>query len=357
VADTLIVAWPNGIAARGEVRHQYVHAVDIVPTIYDMLGVEVPAVIKGYTQAPIEGDSFAASFTDPGAPGRETQFYSMLGMRALYHQGWLATTLHPPLSGWSHFEHDVWELYDLRSDRSQIHNVAAEHPERLEELKGLWFYYAGIYNGLPLDDRSALEIIASPRPQPSEPRGRYVYYPRTSEIAESVAVNVRRRSYTVGAGVAVDTPEAEGVLFAHGGVGGGHSLYLKDGRLHYVYNWLGERVQTVSSPEPGPTGTHALSAEFSKTGDDPQTGSATGTLTLYVDTEAVAESEIMTQPGFFSLCGDGVSVGRDSGSPVTDDYSAPFEFAGGTVERVVVDVSGEHYVGHEKEVLAYIARD
>jgi arylsulfatase A-like enzyme len=357
VADPLIVAWPAGIAARGEVRHQYVHAVDVVPTIYELIGIDPPAVLKGYTQSPIEGDSFAGSLTDTGAPGRETQFYSMLGMRALYHQGWLATTLHPPISGWSNFEHDEWELYDLRADRSQTRNVAAEHPDRLERLKGLWFYYAGVYKGLPLDDRTPREILTSPRPQPSEPRDRYVYYPDTAEIPESVGFNIRRRSYTIAAGVQLDTPEAEGVLFAHGGVAGGHSLYIKDGRLHYVYNWLGERIETVSSPDPIPTGNHVLSAEFSKTGDDPDTHSATGTLTLYVDTEQVAEGEIMTQPGNFSLVGDGICVGRDSGSAVTADYSAPFAFAGGTIERVVVDVSGEHYVDYEKEVLAYLARD
>jgi arylsulfatase A-like enzyme len=356
VSDPLIVAWPKGITARGEVRHQYLHAVDVVPTLYDMLDVDPPDVLKGWTQAPIEGESFAASFAETEAPGRETQFYSMLGMRALYHQGWLATTLHPPISGWGKFERDVWELYDLSSDRSQIHDVAAQHPDRLEALKGLWFYYAGVYKGLPLDDRTALEIISSPRPQPTEPRERYVYYPGTAEVPESVGVNVRRRSYTIAAGVRVDTPEAEGVLFAHGGVAGGHSLFLKDGRLHYVYNWLGERVQTISSPDPFPTGTHVLSAEFSQTGGDADTGSALGRLTLYVDTEPVADAEIMTQPGFFALCGDGICVGRDSGSPVAD-YNAPFAFAGGAIERVIVDVSGEHYVDHEKEVLAYLARD
>jgi arylsulfatase A-like enzyme len=357
VADPLIVAWPDGIAARGEVRHQYVHAVDVVPTLYELLGVDPPDVLKGWTQSPIEGESFAASLSDPGAPGRETQFYSMLGMRALYHQGWLATTLHPPISGWGNFDRDEWELYDLGTDRSQTRNVAGQYPERLEELKGLWFYYAGIYKGLPLDDRTAREILTSPRPQPSEPRDRYVYYPDTAEVPESVGVNIRRRSYTVAAGVQLDTPEAEGVLFAHGGVAGGHSLYVKDGRLHYVYNWLGERIETISSPDPIPTGNHVLSAEFDKTGDDPDTYSATGTLTLYVDTEAVAAGEIMTQPGNFSLVGDGICVGRDSGSAVTADYIAPFAFAGGTIERVVVDVSGEHYVDYEKEVLAYLARD
>jgi arylsulfatase len=357
VADPLIVSWPKGIAARGEVRDQYVHAVDVVPTLYDLIGIDPPEVLKGYTQSAIEGETFAASLADAGAPARETQFYSMLGMRALYHQGWLATTLHPPISGWSNFAHDEWELYDLRADRSQLHNLATDHPERLEELKGLWFHYAGVYNGLPLDDRTPREILTSPRPQPSEPRNRYVYYPGTADIPESVGVNIRRRSYTVAAGVTIETPEAEGVLFAHGGVAGGHSLYLKDGHLHYVYNWLGERIQTTSSPEPIPTGTHVLSAEFHKTGDDPDTHSATGTLTLYVDTEAVAEDEITTQPGNFALTGDGICVGRDSSSPVSPKYSAPFAFAGGTIERVVVDVSGDHYVDHEKEVLAYLARD
>jgi arylsulfatase len=357
LADPLIVAWPRGITARGEVRDQYLHAVDVVPTIYDMLGIDPPDVLKGWTQSPVEGESFAASFADAGAAGRETQFYSMLGMRALYHRGWLATAVHPPISGWSNFEHDVWELYDLRTDRSQTRNVASEHPDRLEELKGLWFYNAGLFKGLPLDDRTALEIISDQRPQPSEPRGRYVYYPNTADVPESVAVNVRRRSYTIAVGVRVEQPEAQGVLFAHGGVGGGHSLYLRDGRLHYVYNWLGERIQEVASSDPVAPGAHVLTAEFRKTGDDPATMSAIGTLTLYVDTEAVGAAEIMTQPGMFALTGDGLSVGRDSASPVSPDYRAPFAFVDGTIERVVIDVSGDHYVDHEQEVLAYIVRD
>jgi arylsulfatase A-like enzyme len=357
VADMLLVAWPARVAPTREVRHQYLHAVDIVPTIYDLLEIEPPAVLKGYTQSPIEGQSFAATLTDPSAPGRETQFYSMLGMRSIYHQGWLANTLHPPLSGWGNFDQDVWELYDLRADRTQTRNVASDHPERLEELKGLWWYYAGIYKGLPLDDRSAREILASPRPQPSEPRDRYVYYPDAGEVPEAVAVNVRGRSYAIAAGVTIDTPEAEGVIFAHGGAGGGHALYLRDGRLHYFYNWLGERLQRVSSDVTLQPGTHVLTAEFQKTGDDHDTMSGVGTLSLYIDTDAVGRDEIMTQPGVFSLCGDGLCVGRDSGSPVSPDYSPPFAFAGGSIERVVIDVSGDAYVDHEKEVLAYLARD
>ena len=338
-------------------RDQYVHAVDLVPTIYEMLGIEPPEVLKGYTQSPIEGESVAASFADPSAAGRETQFYSMLGMRSLYHQGWLANTLHPPISGWGKFHLDEWELYNLAEDRSQIHNLAAEHPEKLEELKGLWWYYAGIYKGLPLDDRTALEIISDVRPQPSEPRDRYVYYPGAAEVPESVSVNVRRRSFTIAAAVDLQTPEAEGVLFSQGARAGGHALYLRDGRLHYTYNWLGEKEQTVSSDAEVPTGSHVLTAEFQKTGDDEKTMSATGTLTLYVDTDAVGSGELMTQPGMFGLSGAGASVGRGNGSSVSSDYEGPFPFVGGTIERVVIDVSGDHYVDHEKEVLAYLARD
>ncbi len=355
-ADLCIVSWPKGIPARGELRHQYVHAVDVVPTLYALLGIEPPEVLKGYTQSPIEGESFADSLANADAAERATQFFSMLGMRALYHEGWLANTMHPPISGWSGFDKDVWELYNLREDRAQTRDVAADNPELLERLKGLWFYYAGLYKGLPLDDRTALEIMTSPRPQPSEPRERYVYYPDTADVPESVGVNIRRRSYTIAAGVTIDTPEAGGVLFAQGGVGGGHSLYLKDGKLHYVYNWLGERIQQVVADGEITTGEHVFSAEFEKTGDEPN-GSAIGTLTLYIDTEPVATGEIVTQPGFFALVGDGICVGRDSGSPVSPEYSSPFPFTGGTIDRVVVDVSGDQYVDHEKEVLAYLHRD
>jgi arylsulfatase A-like enzyme len=356
-ADLCLVSWPKRIAARDEVRHQYLHAVDVVPTLYELLGVDPPSVLNGYPQSPIEGQSFAATFADPEAPGRRTQFYSMLGQRALYHDGWLANTVHPPLSGWAAFDQDEWELYHLAEDRTQSHNLAADHPNLLEKLKGLWFYHAGIYKGLPLDDRSPGEILAAPRPQPTEPRGRYVYYPDTTDVPESVAVNTRRRSYTIAAGATIDTADAHGVLFAHGGAGGGHSLYLKDGRLHYVYNWLAERMQKVTSDDSFPTGRHVLTAEFRKTGDDPATHSATGTLTLYVDNQPVGKAEIITQPGTFSLTGEGVSIGRDSGSSVTPDYKPPYDFTGGTIDRVVIDVSGDPYVDHEKEVLAYLARD
>jgi arylsulfatase len=356
-ADLCLVSWPDGIDARGEIRHQYLHAVDLVPTIYDLLDIEPPSVIKGYPQTPIEGQSMKATLTDADAPGRQTQFFSMLGQRALYHQGWLANTLHPPISGWGNFDRDVWELYHLEKDRAQTRNLDDEEPELLEQLKGLWSYYAGIYNGLPLDDRSALEILTSARPEPGEPRNRYVYYPDTAEVGEAVAVNIRRRSYTIAAGVVVDADDAEGALFSQGAMAGGHALFVQDRRLHYVYNWLGERSHKISADRDLTTGRHVLTAEFQKTGDDSQTLSAIGTLTLYIDDEQVGQGEIQTQPGQFGLAGGGVSVGRDPGSPVTRDYRPPFRFTGGTIERVVIDVSGDAYVDHEKEVLAWLARD
>jgi arylsulfatase A-like enzyme len=355
-ADMCIVSWPAGFDEHGAVRHQYVHAVDVVPTLYELLGIRPPAVIKGYTQSEIEGESFAAVLSDDRAPGRRTQFFSMLGQRAIYDNGWLANTMHPPLSGWGHFEADQWELYHLEQDRTQLHDLAAQEPERLEHMKGLWFYWAGRLNGLPLDDRSPREQLTKERPQPGAPRDRYVYYPGTAEIPESVAVNVRRRSFTIAAAVEL-TERAEGVLYVQGGIAGGHALFIQDGRLHYVYNWLGERLQEISSADPLAPGRHVLSAEFQKTGEDEATKSATGTLTLYVDEEAVGSNAIMTQPGNFSLTGDGLTVGRDSGSPVTSSYRPPNAFSGGTIERVVVDVSGDSYIDHEKEVVAWLARD
>jgi arylsulfatase A-like enzyme len=356
-ADMCLVAWSRGIRARGEVRHQYIHAVDIAPTIYDLLGIDPPATLKGYTQSPIEGESFSGTIHDPNAAGRDTQFYVMLGQRAMYQGGWLANTVHPPMSGWGNFASDEWELYNLEQDRSQLNNVAGQYPERLEALKALWHYYAGVYHGLPLDDRTPLEGVLVPRPQPSKARSRYVYYPHCAEVVESVSVSVIGRSYGIAAGVVIDTPDAEGVLFAHGHLLGGHSLYVKDKRLHYVYNWLGEDLQKVTSDVEITAGRHVLSAGFDKTGQDPVTKSALGVLTLFIDTTRVGQIEIKTQPGFFSMAGEGLCVGRDSGSPVSPDYKPPFAFTGGTIDRVVVDVSGEPYTDHEKEVLRWILKD
>ncbi|MCB1262651.1 MAG: arylsulfatase, partial [Acidimicrobiales bacterium] len=331
---------------------------DVVPTIYELLGIEPPEVLKGFQQHPIEGESFAAALTDASAPGKQTQFYAMLGQRALYHDGWLATTVHPPLSGWGNFERDEWELFHLEVDRSQTTNLAATEPDRLEMLKGLWFYYAGRYNGLPLDDRSAIEQVLAERPHGSPDRDRYVFYPNCADVPESAGPSIQGRSYTIAAGVEVDG-SPEGVLWAAGGVPGGHSLYVLDGVLRYTFNWIGTTLQDVVATVPLSSGAHVCAAEFVAEGPsaDPATPGTAGTLTLYVDGEAVGSAPIVTQPGYFCLTGDGICVGRDSASAVTPAYQAPFPFTGGTIDKVVVDVSGERYLDHEAQVRAWFAID
>jgi arylsulfatase A-like enzyme len=359
VADLCLVAWPARIQAQKEPRSQYVHAVDVVPTLYDLMGITPPEVIKGHPQSRIEGESFAASLTDPQAPGRRTQFYAMLGQRSIYHEGWLACSVHPPLSGWGHFDQDVWELYDLEHDRAQANNLADSEPVRLETLKSLWFYNAGIYNGLPLDDRTALEQTLADRPSGTPRRERYVYYPDCASVPEQSGVMISGRSYTIAAGLEVASADAQGVIYAHGGVAGGHSLYVKDHRLHYVFNWVGTDLQVVDADRDITAGSHVFTAEFRTTGrnDDPAMPGARGTLSLYMDDQQVGADTIVTQPGLFCAVGDGICVGRDDASPVTPDYTAPFRFTGGSIDKVVVDVSGDRYLDHEAQVRGWFLLD
>ncbi len=355
-ADPMIVVWPKGFKARGEIRDQYCHAIDIVPTLYDCLGIEPPEAIKGYTQKPLEGVSFRHTFDDASAPTqKQIQMYAMLGTRGVWYDGWHAATVHPAVSGWSHFAADRWELFHLDEDRTQVHDLAEKHPEKLEQLKQLWFMLAGRYQGLPLDDRTAPEVLTSPRPQPAEERDVYFYYPNCTDVPEQVAANTHGRSYSIAAEVTIDDQKAEGVLFAQGGRFGGHSLYIKDGTLHYVYNWLGEFEQTVSSEKKIPSGRHTFSARFEKKGVEGS--SPTGKVELFVDEKVVGTGDIKTQPAYFSLAGEGLSVGRDSGQPVSRGYKSPFEFKGGTIKQVIVDVSSERLRDIQKEAEAMLARE
>jgi arylsulfatase A-like enzyme len=357
--DPCIVSWPNGIKAAGEIRTQYHHAIDLVPTILECLGVEAPESIKGHTQSQLDGVSMRYSFDAAALPSaRKTQFYSMLGSRAIWHEGWKAVTTHPTLSGWHHFERDEWELYHVDEDPSELHDLGDEQPEKLRELVNLWFAEAGANGAFPLDDRSALEILATPRPQLTADRNRYRYDPDVAPVPEWQAVNTRNRSYTIGAVVDIPAPGAQGVLFAHGSHFGGHALYIKDDRLHYVSNYVGSIEQEIVGDEDVPTGEHLiLSAVFEKDGGDAV--SATGTLSLYHGETKVGEGRIKTQLGAFSIPGEGLRVGRDEGDPVTDGYPGdrPWRFAGGKLRAVAVDVSGEPYVDLEREAAAMLARE
>jgi arylsulfatase A-like enzyme len=358
VADPMVVSWPKGIKAKGELRHQFLHATDIVPTMYDLAGVELPDVVKGFEQIPLEGVSFRSTFESDDVPTpKESGFFSMLGSRAVWHKGWKAVSVHPTIAGWGHFDDDRWELFDTTVDPTESHDLAAEHPEKVKELVDHWFHLADLYHGLPLLDLTPVEVLADPtRPQVSPPRDRYVYYPDAGEVPETAAVNVRNRSYTIAATVDVQTPEAAGVLFSHGARFGGHALYVKDGTLRYVYNFVGDKEQMVTSTEEIPTGARVLSAVFEREGTGMPT---TGTLSLFVDDKKVGEGQIMTQPGNFSLVGEGLNIGRDAGEPVTDDYpgARPHAFTGGTIKEVIVDVSGEAYLDLEKEAVALMARE
>jgi hypothetical protein len=358
--DPCVISWPAGMGARGGLRDQYHHAIDLVPTVLDCLGIAQPDSVKGFTQVPVQGVSMRYSFDTATIPtARTTQFYSMLGTRALWHDGWKAVTTHPAISSWGHFAQDTWELYNTETDRSELRNLAAEHPEKLAELIGLWFYEAGVNHAFPLDDRSALEIFLAHRPQQVAPRDRYVYRPGGAEIPESVAVNIRNRAYSIGAVVDIPQPGAQGVLFSHGSRFGGHALYVRDNRLCYVYNFVGQHEQKIVATEDLPIGQNLLlSASFDKSGEQPK-GVAHGTLFLYYGNRLVGEGKIQTQPGKFSLAGEGINVGRDTGEPVTGDYpgTAPWAFTGGTLHRVAVDVSGQPYIDLEREAAAMLARE
>ena len=354
--DPLVIHWPKGIKAKGEVRHQYHHSTDIVPTILDVIGLDMPKVYRGVEQYPLNGVSMRYSFDGADAPTtKKRQYFSMLGTRGIWQEGWKAAALHAPISGKGHFDQDRWELYHVDSDRAEARNVADEHPEKLQELIDAWFEEAEANFVLPLDDRPAIEQINDVRPQGEPPRSRYIYYPDTSPVPESTAVNIRGRSYKILADVEL-TSESEGVIFAHGSRFGGHTLFVKDGKLHYVYNFLGIKPEQTFVSEKLEPGKHTLGMEFVREGAG-EHGESTGTTKLYVDTTVVAEGPMRAQIGPFTLCGDGLCVGYDSADPVSRSYPPGFPFSGGKILGVGVDVGEDQYLDLEREAAAAFARD
>ncbi|MER7607853.1 arylsulfatase [Nocardioides sp. NPDC127503] len=354
--DPLVIHWPAGIQAKGEIRHQYHHVTDIVPTILELAGLEMPEVYRGVEQEPLPGVSMAYSFDNADAPTlKKRQYYCMLGTRGIWQDGWKAAATHAPISGRGHFDQDRWELYHVDEDRAESKDLADQYPEKVQELVAAWFEEAEKYHGLPLDDRSALEMITVERPQAEPPRNRYIYYPGSGAVPEGVAVNVRGRSYKIIADVDI-SEGAEGVIFAHGSRFGGHALFIKDSKLHYVYNFLGIPPEQTFISERLTPGPHALGMEFIREGAGPHKESV-GTTNLYVDDQIVATGEMRAQIGKFTLCGDGLCVGFDSADAVSRSYRAPFTFTGGKILGVGVDVSDKSYLDLETEALAALARD
>jgi arylsulfatase len=264
--------------------------------------------------------------------------------------------VHAPSSGKGRFDKDQWELYHVDADRSESKDLAKENPKKVEELVKIWFEEADRNMVLPLDDRGAMELLTNERPQSEPPRTRYVYYPDTAPVPEGVAVNIRGRSYKILADVEITDANCSGVIFAHGSRFGGHALFIKDRKLHYVYNFLGIKPeQKLVSGELKP-GKHVLGVEFIRESAGKYKESV-GTATLYVDEKVAAQGPMRAQVGKFTLAGDGLCIGRDSGDNVSQEYKAPGTFKGGTILGVGIDVSEEVYLDLEKEAAGAFARD
>lgn len=355
--DPLVIHWPKGIKAKGEIRHQYHHSTDIVPTILDVCGLEMPKVYRGVEQYPLNGVSMRYTFDDANAKTtKHRQYYAMLGTRGIWEDGWKAAALHTPISGAGHFDKDRWELYHVDDDRSESRNLAEEEPEKLEGLIKAWFEEADKNHVLPLDDRTPIELLSLQHPVPEPPRTRYIYFPNTSPVPEGVAVNIRGRSYKIIADVKL-TSDSHGVIFAHGSRFGGHALFIKDRRLYYVYNFLGidPEQKFVSSEQLSP-GKHAVGLAFvrEKSGNF---GESIGKTQLYIDDAVVAEGPMRTQPGHFTLSGDGLCIGYDSEDRVSKEYDGSYEFTDGVILGVGFDVGEDVYLDLEKEAIGAFARD
>jgi arylsulfatase len=309
-------------------------------------------------QYPLSGVSMRYSFTaKPDAPTKKKrQYYAMLGTRGMWESGWKAVALHAPLTGKGHFDKDQWELYHVDKDRSESTNVAKENPAKLKALIKAWFDEAKKNLVLPLDDRSAAELLGVERPSEEKPRDRYIYYPGTSPVPEGVAANVRGRSYKILADVEIKDPNCSGVIFAHGSRFGGHALFIKDKKLHYVYNFLGIKPEQKFVSEELKPGKHTLGMEFirDKAG---KYGESLGKMTLYVDEKIAAQGDMKAQVGKFTLAGDGLCIGRDSGDAVSEEYKSPGTFKGGTILGVGVTVEKGQYLDLEKLAHAALAVD
>src|SRR5437868_303029 len=318
-----IVHWPKGIKARGEVRSQFFHVIDVAPTVLEVAGLPEPTFVNGVMQKPIEGVSMAYTFNDGKAEERhQTQYFEMMGNRGIYHKGWTAVTRHrtPWQTGvvTTAFDDDVWELYDTNKDWSQAHNLVKEQPAKLAELQRLWMIEATKYNVLPLDDRMMERADPDVAGRPKLVRGnRQLLFGGMGRLTESSIVNYKNKSHAVTAEVVVPDAGAEGVIVAVGGNIGGWSLYAKEGKPKYCYNFYGLNQYYVEGSSKIPPGTHQVRMEFAYDGGGIAKG---GAVTLYVDGKPVGTGRIeQTEPIVFSA-DETLDVGTENGSPVTTDY-------------------------------------
>lgn len=346
----LVITWPKGIKARGEIRNQYHHSVDIVPTILEICGLQMPDVNKGVKQYPLSGVSMCYTFdaAPDGPTQKHVQYYSMFGTRGIWKDGWKASSVHAPLAGKGNFDKDQWQLYHVDVDRSESKDLSKENPAKLKELMDLFDEEAKKNFVYPLDDRTPMELLTVERPSQETVHERYVYYPGTKPVPEGVAVNIRGKSYKILANIEIQDANCSGVIFAHGSRFGGHSLFIKDRKVYYVYNFLGIKPEQVFSSAVLKPGKYTIGVEFTREGKGPD-GETTGNLKLYVDDKMVAQGPMKIQTGKFTLSGDGLCVGYDSGDAVSGLYKAPGTFKGGVIFGVGVTTEKTQYLDLENE--------
>ena len=369
--DPFIVSWPKGIKAKGEVRTQYAHIIDMVPTVLDLLDIQSPAQIKGVRQSPMHGVSFAHTLDDPdAASNHHTQYFEMFGHRSIYHDGWRAVCPWPgpsfaeagmpwgqPITSETLSKLDAtgWELYHVAEDFAETKDVAADNRDRLIAMIGTWYVEAGKYQVMPIDG-SALARLVVEKPLVALPRDSYTYRPGTQSVPNFAAPKVLNRPHSITADVEIPEQGAEGVLLSQGTAAGGYSFFIKDGKLRYVHNYVGRSLHTVESDDVVPTGEHKLRFEFEPTGKpDIQHGKgAPGRMQLYVDGTLVGNADAdVTTPFVFNP--GALTCGANPGSPVTPEYEGPFTFTG-TLHSVTLDVSGDLITDPEAELRAHLAR-
>jgi arylsulfatase len=333
----MVVTWPKRIKDAGGLRTQFHHCIDVEPTILEAAGLAAPAEVNGVAQQPLEGVSMAYTFDDAKAPTRrKTQYFEMFANRAIYRDGWMASVFHGR-APWEYkpasFEDERWELYHVTKDFSQADDLAAKDPKKLRELQDLFLAEAGKYNVLPLDDRGFDRVVRADRPEVGGERTKYTYYPGAVRIPDSVAPHVLNRSFSITADVTVPEGGANGVLAAMGGLPAGWSLYVKEGKPAFTYNYFIAQISTIAGKEELPAGPATVRYEFAYDGGGVGKG---GAGKLFVDGRLVAEGRVeRTVPYAFSA-DETFDVGRDTGSPVAD-YQAPFPFTG-TIKKLVVEL-------------------
>ncbi|MDT3777062.1 arylsulfatase [Nitrospira sp. MA-1] len=325
----LAISWPQRIKARGEIRNQFHHVIDIAPTILEAVGVQAPAQFNGVAQKPIEGISMAYTFDNPDIPDRRTtQYFEMLGNQGIYHDGWMASAIRgiPWLS--ENTPADLldmsWELYHVEEDFSQAVNLAEKNPEKLNNLVKLFFAEAAKYNVLPLDDRKTERLNVANRPSLTEGRTSFTY-PNLLRLPEGASPDLKHKDHTITAKVVIPESKAEGMLFTHGGRFGGYGLYVQKERLIYHYNLVGVARYTIMSKEPIPVGDVTLKAVYKSDTDKPFAGA---TVTLYANGNPIGEGRVEKSIPNRVTLDETLDIGFDTGTPLTEGYELPFKFTG-----------------------------